>query len=96
MTREELIKALCPSFMTSNCENQVDCNYCKEIMNKWLVEHDKQIRENLMDEVAEVINKYVSDKFGEPRKPNDEIKTQISTARILQAMIFAQLEQKGE
>lgn len=51
MTREELTRMLCPSFMTSNCENQVDCNYCKEKMNKWLDKYDKQIIKEFVNEV---------------------------------------------
>lgn len=53
MTREELTRKICPSFMYSNCENQEDCNYCKGKMNIWLDEYDKQIK-------AEVIDKFLN------------------------------------
>lgn len=50
MTREELTRAICPSFMRSKCGEQVDCNYCNEIMNKWLEEYNKQIRAEVIEE----------------------------------------------
>ncbi len=36
--------------MTSDCEDQVDCNYCNEKTNKWLEEYDKQIRAEVIEE----------------------------------------------
>ena len=56
MTREELTRIICPKSMTSRCEEKLDCNYCKEKMNKWLEEHDKQIINDFVKAFNEFMN----------------------------------------
>lgn len=50
MKRELLYKIICPSFMTANCGNQVDCDYCREHLNNWLDKYDKQIKAEVIEE----------------------------------------------
>lgn len=46
MTREELIERICPTDATVECEmGDCYCDNCKEVLNAFLDEYDKQIRE---------------------------------------------------
>lgn len=47
MNREELLTNICP--YPIYCAD-TDCMSCKEILNSWLDEYDKQIRAEVVDE----------------------------------------------
>ena len=55
MTRDKLLNRICPTDRVYDCYNsdtQYHCNDCKQLMNKWLDEHDNQIRAEVIDEFA--------------------------------------------
>ena len=53
MTRDVLLKKLCPWDRIRDCCNpdaNFYCNDCEPVMNKWLDEYDKQIRTEAIDD----------------------------------------------
>ena len=55
MNRDNLLNRICPITRTYDCCNpdtQCRCNDCKQLMNKWLDEYDKQIRADVIDDFA--------------------------------------------
>ena len=63
MTRDELLKKICPRDRIFDCCNEYTdeyCDGCKRIMNKWLDEYDKHVIEqykastNLKDTIREI------------------------------------------
>ena len=73
MTRDDLLKRICPRDRIFDCCNEYTdeyCDGCKRIMNKWLYEYDKQIR-------AKAINDYnneLIEKIDTDTRLNDAIK----------------------
>ena len=58
MTRDELLNRICPTTRVYDCYNsdtKYHCNDCKQLMNKWLDEYDKQIRADAIDEYKEEV-----------------------------------------
>ena len=54
MTRDVLLYGICPMHRIYDCCNDADTNYhcddCKQVMNEWLDEYDKQIRTEAIDD----------------------------------------------
>ena len=54
MTRDVLLYGICPMHKIYDCCNNTDTNYycddCKQVMNEWLDEYDKQIRTEAIDD----------------------------------------------
>lgn len=54
MTRDELLKKICP-WGTCDCGNDYEscnCDDCNRVLEEWLYDYDKQIRADAIDEFA--------------------------------------------
>ena len=72
MTRDDLLNKICPMHRIYDCCNSdtnFHCEDCKQMMNGWLDEYDKQIR-------TEVINEYYN-KINEKLKTDTNLKDTI-------------------
>ena len=55
MTRDELLKKICPRG-TCDCGDDYEscnCDDCNRVLEEWLYEYDKQIRADAIDEFAD-------------------------------------------
>ena len=60
MTRDELLKKICP-WGTCDCGDDYEscnCDGCKRIMNEWLDKYDKQIRADVIDEFVHEVKEH--------------------------------------
>ena len=59
MTRDDLLKRICPNALINNCRF-IGCSQCNEKLNEWLDEYDKHVIEqykadtNLKDTIREI------------------------------------------
>ena len=57
MTRDELLKKICP-LGTCDCGDDYEscnCDDCNRVLEEWLYEYDKQIRADAIDDFAKAI-----------------------------------------
>lgn len=83
MNRDKLLFSICPmDRMYDCCNSKTDfcCDDCKQLMNKWLDEYDKQIRAEAIDGFVEKIcEKYTEEeRKGNYKQYCGEIKQNIS------------------
>lgn len=75
MTRDELLKKICP-WGTYDCGDDYEscnCDDCNRVLEEWLEEYDKQIRAEAIDEFFEMLkNPITLDRLTSSR---DKIKT---------------------
>ena len=60
MTRDELLKKICPRG-TCDCGDDYEscnCDGCKRIMNEWLDKYDKQIRADAIDDFVHKVKEH--------------------------------------
>ena len=69
MTRDVLLYGICPMHMIYDCCNNADTNYhcddCKQVMNEWLDEYDKQIRTEAIDDFVKTCEDYQFSMYGQ-------------------------------
>ena len=81
MTRELLLKKICPNAFINNCRF-IDCDYCNVQLNKWLDEYDKHVIEqykadtNLKDTIREIHDNVAKEMYC---KGIDDMCTEISS-----------------
>ena len=81
MTRDELLKRICPNACINDCRF-IGCAQCNEKLNEWLDEYDKQIIEqykadtNLKDTIREIHDNVAQEMYC---KGIDDMCTEISS-----------------
>ena len=68
MTRDVLLKKLCPWDRIRDCCNpdaNFYCNDCEPVMNEWLDEYDKQIRAEAIDDFVKTCEDYQFSMYGQ-------------------------------
>ena len=62
MDRDTLLYGICPMHMIYDCCNNADTNYhcddCKQLMNEWLDQYDKQIRADAIDDFVQKVKEH--------------------------------------
>ena len=61
MTRDELLKKICP-WGTCDCGDDYEscnCDDCNRVLEEWLYEYDKQIRAEVIDDFVKEICKMI-------------------------------------
>ena len=82
MTRDELLKKICP-WGTCDCGDDYEscnCDDCNRVLEEWLYEYDKQIRAEVIDDFVKEICKMIvqSESNGNYRFYACEIKQSIA------------------
>ena len=82
MTRDELLKKICPCG-TCDCGDDYEscnCDDCNRVLEEWLYEYDKQIRAEVIDDFVKEICKMIvqSESNGNYRFYACEIKQSIA------------------